>query len=81
MGLVLVNSDLAARKSIQHLLPYKSVFRPFLWSLYTHKYSSQSVFSSSLTLFRSLSCKPPKIGRAYKASLWMVTDVASDIGS
>eukprot|EP00961_Rhodomonas_salina_P010390 139294-Rhodomonas_salina.1 len=26
-------------------------------------------------------CKPPKIGRAYKASLWIVTDVASDIGS
>eukprot|EP00961_Rhodomonas_salina_P220454 2980404-Rhodomonas_salina.1 len=55
MSLVLVNSDLAARKSIQHLPPYKSVFRPFPWSLYLHKYPSLCVFSSSLTLFGSLS--------------------------
>eukprot|EP00961_Rhodomonas_salina_P087806 1181107-Rhodomonas_salina.1 len=55
MGLVLVNSDLAAWKSIQHLQQYQSAFRPFPWSLYRHKYQSQRVFSSSLTLFRSLS--------------------------
>eukprot|EP00961_Rhodomonas_salina_P081522 1096148-Rhodomonas_salina.1 len=51
LGVVLVNSDLAARKSILHLQPYKSAFRPFLKSLYKHKYPSQRVFSSSLTLF------------------------------
>eukprot|EP00961_Rhodomonas_salina_P222003 3002142-Rhodomonas_salina.1 len=55
MGLVLVNSDLAARKSIPHLPQYKSAFRPFSWSLYTHKYPSLCVFTSSLTLFGSLS--------------------------